>query len=653
MTRSVARQYLARLLLAVAFLWPALPSLAQTDRVRALDPGPVNCSSVLLGSVAVSVICHESDGSIEPSQADWAPAGMAAEMKDVRDALDWIAKQTPPEARLEFRLDSQFSPRLVTTGYEPLSGGRGFHQAIFAKLGYDTSRDDGHNQFVRDVRQRMGTDWAIVIILYAGSSTAASSGYHGPDVVAAQNASPLTFVHEILHCFGATHCYLSPDASERSPSDTDGPAGFLGIPATSLDGSKPYCVMWECRPAICWDPVTRRGTRGQLGWIDSDSDGVLDPVDTVPEVIGTLDGRGILQDGRRHALTGWHVVLWQRLTGAVYRVPGQPPQAAKALDGAFDSAHEEFRCQAPPGSVVEVLADNNVGNRTDGAMLLVPYWVRQPHRRWVDNLSFSPDGAGLVSSGQEPSTAFIDAATGRLGQPLADGTHCAAYSPDGRWLALGGHRRAVVQSTRGGGTVAELTDPRDWVLSLSWSPDGRLLAAAGGERAVYLWRTADRHLVWRRPVDQEIWWLRFQPDGQSLLAEGLNGSGGALDLRDGTERQSYADAFAPTVSPDGSLLATCTTTRVRLTDTATGKVTAWPQFSRRPRASAFAPDGAWLATGDEEGLIRLRRLRDGAVLAQVTCGEPVTRLCFSPDERRLAAGTNSGRVILLPTGLDG
>lgn len=651
MTRSMVSQDLARPLLIVALLLPNLPSLAQTDDVRGLDVGPVNCSSVLLGSVAVSVICHESDGSIEPSRADWTPAGLAAETQDVRDALAWITAQAPPEARLEFRLDPQFSPKLVTTGYEPLSGGRGFHQAVFAKLGYATSRGDGHNQFVRDVRQRMGTDWAIVIILYAGSSPAASAGYHGPDVVAAQNASPLTYVHEILHCFGATHCFLPPDASERSPSDTDGPAGFLGIAATRQDGSKPNCVMWECRPAICWDPQTRRGTRGQLGWIDSDDDGVLDPVDTVPEVIGTLDGRCILQDGRRHAMTGWRVVLWQRLTGAVCRVPDQRPRAAEALDGAFDSAREEFRYQAPAGSVVEVLADNSVGNRTDGAMVLAPHWVTRPHRRWVDNLSFSPDGAVLVSSGQEPSTAFVDVASGRLTQPLAEGTHCAAYSPDRRWLAVGQHRRVLVRTARGG-TVAELTEPKDWVLSLSWSPDGRLLAAAGGDRAVYLWRMAEHRLVWRRPVDQEVWWLRFQPDGRSLLAEGLNGGGGLLDIRNGAMRQALGEIFAPAVSPDGSLLATGTTTRIRLTDPATGKVTAWPQFSRRPRASAFAPGGGWLATGDEEGLIRLRRIRDGAVVAQVACGESVTRLCFAPGGHRLAAGTNSGRVILLPTGLE-
>jgi WD40 repeat protein/serine/threonine protein kinase len=67
---------------------------------------------------------------------------------------------------------------------------------------------------------------------------------------------------------------------------------------------------------------------------------------------------------------------------------------------------------------------------------------------------------------------------------------------------------------------------------------------------------------------------------------------------------------------------------------------------------AFSPDGAWLASGDWGGSVRLWSTRSGNLLREFQAADPVTSLRISPDGRLLAAA-GKGRTIMIWNTSDG
>jgi WD40 repeat protein len=134
--------------------------------------------------------------------------------------------------------------------------------------------------------------------------------------------------------------------------------------------------------------------------------------------------------------------------------------------------------------------------------------ILQGHSQAVVGLDFSPDGK-LLATGADDSTIRVwRASDGAPLRIIGNGYHVdkVAFSPDGRWLASGGHARGSVvelwhQLTGGGGEgqavrlwrtsdgafVAGLPHPDD-VISLAFSRDGRWLVTSGEDSRFRLWR---------------------------------------------------------------------------------------------------------------------------------------------------------------------
>ena len=130
------------------------------------------------------------------------------------------------------------------------------------------------------------------------------------------------------------------------------------------------------------------------------------------------------------------------------------------------------------------------------------------HREAVVGLDYSPNGK-LLATGSDDSTIRLWRATD--GAPLRtidNGAHVdkVAFSPDGRWLASGGHAHGTIgglwhQLTGGGGDgdsvrlwrvndgalVANLPHPDD-VIFVAFSRDGRWLVTSGEDKCFRLWR---------------------------------------------------------------------------------------------------------------------------------------------------------------------
>jgi len=120
------------------------------------------------------------------------------------------------------------------------------------------------------------------------------------------------------------------------------------------------------------------------------------------------------------------------------------------------------------------------------------------HREAVVGLDFSPDGKLLVTGADDSTIRFWRASDGAPLRTIDNGMHVdkVAFSPDGRWVASGGHAYGTL-----GGLWHELTGPSE------------------GD-SVRLWRAGDGALVTALPHPEDVIWLAFSRDGHWLLTSG-------------------------------------------------------------------------------------------------------------------------------------
>ncbi len=253
--------------------------------------------------------------------------------------------------------------------------------------------------------------------------------------------------------------------------------------------------------------------------------------------------------------------------------------------------------------------------------------------------------------------------------PLGEqGTWFAQYSPDGRWLALGGKNKVLqIRDVQFGRLLDSLLETPSAVSATAVSPDGKTLACAGLDRTVRLYELASRRLLdsLRGPRDR-IWSLAFSPDGKSLAAasgsmENPEDPGQVLvwelttkkELHDlvGIESTAYSVAW----SPRGDRLAVGLNEGVaKLFDAATGQLLHdLKAQANGVRSVCFSPDGRHLATGGfNDATLRIWNIDTEAVVAAVpACKSGVQAVTWSRDGGTLAAvgavrGTESGEIWL-------
>jgi len=376
-----------------AFVAPDLP-LADGVVLGAsttITPGYYQTSEYMAGSVAVGIVLLESDGSVDPSTEDWTSDEEQHVFSEIVAALDWWAEREP-RANLSFVYDDHFSQPLPT-GVEPIS--RSFYDQQYwiadamGALGYEASyyftRVRDYNNGLRVTYQ---TDWAFTIFVVDSSNDADnrfSDGYFayaylgGPFMVMTYGNNgygpgnmDAIAAHETGHIFYALDQYYSaqqPCTRRSGYLDVENQNSQYGDCASDVSSIMRGQVVPFTVGAI--DPYAA----GQVGWRDSDGDGILDPLDTeLPISIDSLslDGSSVVVSGTVEIVPypspSRTSVTINTLTGVQYRFDGGDWQPATADDGAFDGTAEDyhFTVSLPPGlHTLEVAALDSAGNVSD------------------------------------------------------------------------------------------------------------------------------------------------------------------------------------------------------------------------------------------------------------------------------------------------
>jgi WD40 repeat protein len=242
-------------------------------------------------------------------------------------------------------------------------------------------------------------------------------------------------------------------------------------------------------------------------------------------------------------------------------------------------------------------------------------------------LAAAPDGKTLATTDPSGSTVWlwrVDGAAVRETasfeafagfRPEDHGPRAAAFSPDGKSLAVGGAGKIALWDLGGASPKerAVVSGLKGYIASLAFGPDGRtLFSCAAEDGVVRVWSVGAGGLTEQDQVKPERpgWLPALTADGKTL-ALGTLGGVELWDLGQGKPRRRMALPQAGAVislafSPDGRALAA--DHALIVWDPASGrKLREW-RLPGPVRWARFATDGRHLLTANGNGTVYVLRL---------------------------------------------
>ncbi|MBL1202440.1 MAG: hypothetical protein FWK04_26070 [Nostoc sp. GBBB01] len=277
------------------------------------------------------------------------------------------------------------------------------------------------------------------------------------------------------------------------------------------------------------------------------------------------------------------------------------------------------------------------------------------HKYAVNSVTFSPDGQCIASASSDGTVRLWDRKGLPIGEPFqghADYVNSVTFSPDGQCIASASSDGTVRLWDLCGNPIGKLLRSRrdssrrgysyDHFTSLAFSPNGLHIANGDTDGKIWLWDCRG-----------------------NLLCEPFQGHDaiefGALRSRGGPQTRATVTSIA--FSPDSQYIVSGgDDTTVRLWDLQGKPIIRTILGHKGPVSSVvFSPDGQHIASGSEDGTVRLWDLHGNPI------GDPIQvndefrssryryrvgpflgniAIAFSPDGQHIASGSEDGTVRL-------
>jgi WD40 repeat protein len=301
--------------------------------------------------------------------------------------------------------------------------------------------------------------------------------------------------------------------------------------------------------------------------------------------------------------------------------------------------------------------------------LILPATSKSGLTSAATSVAFTPRGDGLVTASRYglvqtwDSRSAVETPSGTACSEPPYGAHClglqvlvqqggwitrARYSPDGTLIATSGQNgTAVVWDAATADEVARVPQVDAPVDDLAFSADGHLLALGdrGGRTRLVEPRTG-RIRAELKDGDAGVFAVAFTPDGHLLTGN----DAGVVRSWDVSKKSSRVAArlheavFDLAVTDDGRTAAVASTSRIVLLDLrSAGPTRTLTGHSGAVSGLAFAPSGAMLVSGGEDGTVRVWDVAESREATEFRVpGGDVTDVAVDRTGRRIAGVSDGG-----------
>lgn len=289
------------------------------------------------------------------------------------------------------------------------------------------------------------------------------------------------------------------------------------------------------------------------------------------------------------------------------------------------------------------------------------------HGETITSVAFSPDGE-MILTGNWYNTASLWQIASRKEIRRFDGDsgiiNSARFSHDGRFVLTGGwDNKAHLWDTTTGGEIRRIEGHSDWITAVSFSPNGRFVLTGSTDGTARLWHAATGREVRRfgRHLDS-VSSVAFSQDGRFVLTGSIDNHVRMWDVLTGGKIRQFGILSGPdnpvAFSPDGCfVLAGFRSTDehiARLWNSRTGKeIRQFTGHTSDISSVVFSPDGRFILTSSLDGTARLWDALTAKEIRRFAEGKgPVSSSAFSPDGRFVLTddGNNDASLWNMDTG---
>jgi hypothetical protein len=269
---------------------------------------PQDLGEFMLGSVAVTPVFLESNGQTDASTENWTAGHISAVLANIEEGLDWWVDVLATKSdihQLSFSIDTTYALTPAETRFEPIARrSNDYTQYVgefLANRGYSSGNlEFDARSFNQAQREKLGTDWSYTIFVVpsvndadgqfaAGGSFNRAFAFAGGLFMVVPSTRPAsTFTHESGHIFWARDEYAGGGSyfQERGYYNTEN-SNAADNPASGFV-QQPSIMASDTLLATAYaNHDSPASTLAQIGWQDSDGDGIFDVLDVPHLLTGT------------------------------------------------------------------------------------------------------------------------------------------------------------------------------------------------------------------------------------------------------------------------------------------------------------------------------------------------------------------------------
>lgn len=246
---------------------------------------------------------------------------------------------------------------------------------------------------------------------------------------------------------------------------------------------------------------------------------------------------------------------------------------------------------------------------------------------------------------------------------LMDIINVVAYSPDGRYIAVGGVDFGYqtltgvikVWDSKMENQILHVRDHTKWIYSLSFSPDGKYIAGCGNKcETIKIWEIADgkEKVIFIDENTEDINTVAFSPDGRYIASGNSNRMTRVYDIEKAKKKRTILgnDGINSVgFSPDGKVIAVgIADAIIKIYDTKNWQeLKSLNGHTGSILSTAFSPDGLLLATASNDRTIKLFDAKTWECVRTLqNHTDGVKSVSFSKDGKYLVSSGMDGRVVI-------